>query len=47
MWNLRNEPDEPIVKEKKTVGVNHKRLFMIDNKLKVVGGKWMGGELNG
>ena len=47
MWNLRNEIDESMrnmgMAEKET---NHRRL-MIENKLRVDGGRWVGDGLDG
>ena len=46
MWNLRNKTDEHMGgrgKKEKRRETNHERLFMIENKLRVDGGQWVGG----
>ena len=49
MWNLRNKTDKYMEKggkrgERET---NHERLLMIENKVRVDGGRWVGGGLDG
>ena len=39
MWNLGNKTDEYMGREKREMGdVNHRRLLMIGNRLRVDGG---------
>lgn len=43
MWNLRKKTDEHVGRGWEGKGereINHKRLLMIENKLKVNGGRW-------
>ena len=48
MWNLRNKTDEHRGREGKGERqTNHKRLLMIENKLRVDGGRWVGDGLDG
>ena len=43
MWNLRNKIDEHMgSREKGERETNHKRLSMIENKLRVGGIRWVG-----
>ena len=52
MWNLRNETDEHRGKGRKNKmkiarETNHKRLLMLENKLRADGGRWVGDGLDG
>ena len=49
MWNLRNKTDEHRGREKKGERQKERqtmRLSTIENKLRVAGEKWVGGEVN-
>ena len=48
MWNLRNKTDEHTgVGKRKNGGTNHKRLLMVENKLRIDGRRWEGDGLDG
>ena len=48
MWNLGNNTDEHMVREKKQEReANHRSLLMIENKLRVDGRRWVEDGLNG
>ena len=48
MWNLRNKTDEYMErKRRKERETKHKRLLMIENKLWLNGGRWVGDRLDG
>ena len=47
MWNLRYKTDEHREGGKKEREASHKRLFNIEKKLMVVGGRWLRFGVNG
>ena len=47
MWNLRNRTDEHMGRGEGKKGGDHKSFLMIENKLRVVGGRWVGDGLDG
>ena len=50
MWKLRKKTDEHMGRGKRKKGereISHKRLFSIENKLRVDGGRWVGDGLDG